>query len=200
MNLKFCRIALVLLLAGVAFDVKAQSGPAEWKRFELGKGNFSVLFPSEPKEDITSAPPSVGLAIDSYIYAASGANGSFVAQYNLLGEPAAGWTDATREIFLNGVWTGAAASFDKQMETAKLDYRSKLLETRAIKFSGYPGQERVFSLGPYRGRVWSTVIGRQAFVAMALGTEQSLADQQKFLESFTIKLVPLDTPKKNPAP
>jgi len=200
-NLKLCRLALLLLLASVAFHVKAQSSTSEWKRYELGQGNFSVLFPREPREENPTAPASVGLKIESHIYSTGGPEGTFVAQYNLLGEPAAAWSAAAREIFQDSVWIGAAEGVDKQMEAAKLEDRTRVIEKRAIKFSGYPGREVVFTLGPLQGRMWTTLIGRQAFVAMVVGSSQTLPAQQKFLDSFTIKLVPLgSSPKQTQTP
>ncbi len=198
MSLKFCRLALLLLLASVALNVRAQSATPEWKRYELGQGNFSVLLPREPREETPPTPASVGLKIESHIYSTGGPEGSFVAQYNLLGEPAASWSAAAREVFQDSVWIGAAEGVDKQMEAAKLDQRIKVVEKRAIKFSGYPGREVVFTLGPFQGRMWTTLIGRQA---MVVGSVDTLPAQQKFLDSFTIKLVPLgSSPKQTPTP
>ena len=199
MGLKFCRAALLLLLASVAFRVEAQSPAAEWKRYELGQGNFSVLFPREPREETPKAPASVPLKIDSHIYSTGGPEGTFVAQYNLLGQPAAAWTEASREVFLDSIWVGASEGIDKQMEAAKVEHRMKVTEKKAIKFSGYPGRETIFTLGPFQGRMRATIIGRQAFVAMVMGSPATLTAQQKFLESFTIKLAPLDSsPKQTP--
>ena len=197
--MKPSRLALLLLLAGLALSVQAQTpATTEWKRYELGQGNFSVVLPSQPKEELESAPSSVGIPIDLYTYAVGTEAASFVAQYGVLGEGAEKWSESAKEYFHNGVWSGASKSFDKQMEENKFEFRSKLVEKRNIKFNGYDGREVTFTLGPFQGRIWTAIIGRQTFTAMALGAESTLADQQKFLNSFTIKLKPLGTSTKQP--
>lgn len=203
MRLKVCLLGLLIgcCLAGFAFDAQAQTaGVNEWKRYELGKGNFSVLFPSQPKEEFTPSPPNLLVPIDLYIYSVETEGGSFVAQYSLMGPAAEKWAESSKENFYAGVWEGASAGIDKEMEKGNLPFRAKLVEKREIKFNGYTGREVVFTLGPLTGRIWTTLIGRQAFGAMVVGTEQMTAEaRQKFLDSFiiTLKPIPVEQPKPN---
>jgi hypothetical protein len=188
-------------LAGFAFNAQAQTaGANEWKRYELGKGNFSVLFPSQPKEDFQPSPANALVPIDLYIYSVETEQGSFVAQYSLLGPVAEKWAETTKEFFYDGVWEGASVGFDKEMEKGSLPFRTKLVEKREIKFSGYAGREVVFTLGPLTGRMRTAIIGRQAFGAMVLGTEEITAeDRQKFFDSYTItpKPIPVEQTRTN---
>ena len=65
-----------------------------------------------------------------------------------------------------------------------------------IKFNGHDGREVVFTLGPLTGSIWTTLIGRQAFGAMVIGTEKITAeDRQKFFDSYTISLKPIPVEK-----
>lgn len=199
------RISVIVLLIGVwmlgvAFNTQAQSdaGANEWKRYELGKGNFSALFPGQPKEEFKASPPSLEVQMDLHIYSVGTGEGSFVAQYGLMGAAAGKLPETAKQSFYDGVWLGASESFDKRMEENKLSFRTKLVERREIKLSGYDGREIVYTVGALHGRIWITVIGRQAFILMVMGTEKMpVEDQLKFLNSFTITLkpIPVDQPK-----
>lgn len=189
----FIGLFISCCLAGFAFNAQAQvAGANEWKRYELGKGNFSVLFPGQPKEEFKPSTSDAQIPIDMWVSLLDTEEGSFVAQYCVLGEAAEKWAESTKEHFYTGFWNGASDNFDKQMEAAKLSFRTKLEEKGEIKFSGYTGREMVFSLGPLRGRIWMTIVGRQAFAAMVLGSEKVTdEDRQKFLNSFTVTLQPI---------
>ena len=136
------------------------------------------------------------MPIEVYIYAVTLEDGAFVAQYSILGEAALKWSESSKGSFYQGVWEGAAAGYDKEMANSKLEFRAKLVAQREIKFSGYAGQEVIFTLGPLQGQMWTTLVGRQAFGATVLGSEKlSVADRQRFMESFTLtlKTVPATT-------
>jgi hypothetical protein len=199
MRLKTYLMSLLFacVIAGFAFNVQAQSKVvAEWTRYELGKGTFSVLFPSKPKEEFQPSPADLAVPIDLYMYTVEANEGVFAAQYGLLGEAAERWRESAAEAFYDGMWEGLSSGFDKQMETDKLAFRTVLQEKRKTSFSGYNGREIVFTVGPLRGRILMTIVGRHAFTAMVLRTEQMpLADQERFLNSFTIKQ-PLAQPAK----
>ena len=191
LRLSLKSLLIACCLAGFAFNAQAQDGK-EWKRYELGKGNFSVLFPSQPKEDFQPSPASMLVPIDLYIYSVETEQGSFVAQYSLLGAVAEKWAETTKGAFYDGVWEGASGGFDQEMEKSGLPFRTNLVEKREIKISGYAGREVVFTLGPLTGRMRTAIIGRQAFGAMVLGTEEIAAgDRQKFFDSYTITLKPI---------
>lgn len=198
MRLKTFRVTLLIscCLAGLAVSVQAQSaGQYNWKRYEIGKGKLSALFPGPPKEEFRPSAPDMIVSSDAYIYSVRAAGASFVAQYTILGEAAEEWSEGSREIFYEGVWKGASTSLDKEMEDNKIPFRTKMDEVRQIKFSGYSGHEVVFTVGPMRGRLWMTLIGRQAFGAMVVGTDTAtVEDQDRFLNSVTINLKP--TPVK----
>jgi len=71
MRLKLSLLGLLLgcFLIGFAENAEAQNtGNQAWKRYELGKGNFSVLLPSQPKEHFTPSPPNAAVPIEVYIY------------------------------------------------------------------------------------------------------------------------------------
>jgi hypothetical protein len=195
MRLKAFAVTLLIscCLVGFAVSVEAQTaGPYEWKRYEIGQGNLSALFPGEPKEAFSASSPDLLVSSDAYFYTFAVEGASFTAQYIILGEAAAKWPEGTREAFYEGVWTGASSSFDKEMEDNKLPYRSKMEQGREIKISGYSGHEVVFTLGPMHGRLWMTLIGRQAFGAMVFGADKlTVEDEQKFLNSLTITLKPI---------
>ena len=191
LRLSLKSLLIACCLAGFAFNVQAQDA-REWKRYELGKGNFSVLFPSQPKEDFQPSPANMLVPIDLYIYSVETEQGSFVAQYSLLGAVAEKWAETTKGAFYDGVWEGASGGMDQEMEKGNIPFKIKLVEKRVIKFNGHDGREVVFTLGPLTGSIWTTLIGRQAFGAMVIGTEKITAeDRQKFFDSYTISLKPI---------
>ncbi len=200
MRLKLSLFGLLLgcFLIGFAENAAAQNTRnQEWKRYELGQGNFSVLLPSQPKEHFTPSPPGAAVPIEVYIYSVTLDDGAFVAQYSILGEAALKWSESSKGSFYQGVWEGAAEGYDKEMANSKLEFRAKLVAQRDIKFSGYSGQEVIFTLGPLQGQMWTTLVGRQAFGATVLGSEKlSAADRQRFMESFTLTLKPVPAATK----
>lgn len=194
---RFIRLLIGCCLVGFAFNAQAQSkdsgsGTNEWKRYTLGQGNFNVLFPAPPKEEFKSAPPSLEVPLDLYIYSAAADEVSCLVQYGILGAVAEKWGESAKESFYEGVWRGATAALDKRMEESNLSVRTKLEEKREIKFSGYAGREVIFTLGAFRGHIWMTVVGRQVFTAIVLGTDKKTDEaQQRFLNSFTITPKPI---------
>ena len=195
MRVKLNLFGLLLgcLLIGCAANAEAQNTRSEeWKRYELGQGNFNVLLPRQPNEQFTPSPPNAPVPVEVYIYSVTLDDGAFVAQYSLFGEAALEWSDGAKGAFYQSVWDGAVEGFNKEMVNKNLEFRAKLVAQRDIKFSGYSGQEIVFTLGPLQGQMWTTLVGRQAFGATVLGSEKlSTADRQKFMESFTLTLKPV---------
>lgn len=195
MRLKLSRFGLLLgcLLIGFAENAGAENLRNQaWKRYELGRGNFSVLLPSQPKEHFTPSPPNAAVPIEVYIYSATSDDGTFIAQYSILGEAALKWSESTKGSFYQGVWKGAAEVYDKEMAKSNLEFRAKLVAQRDIKVSGHTGQEVIFTLGPLQGQMWTTLVGRQAVGATVLGSEKlSATDRQRFMESFTLTLKPV---------
>ncbi len=185
-------------LIGFAENAEAQNTRNQaWKRYELGQGNFSVLLPSQPKEHFTPSPPNAVVPIEVYIYSVTADDGTYLAQYSILSEAALKWSESTKGSFYQGVWKGAADVYDKEMANSNQEFRAKLITQRAIKFSGYFGQEIIFALGPLQGQMWTTLVGRQAFGATVLGSEKlSAADRQTFMESFTLTLKPVSHREK----
>ena len=130
MRLRIFLIGLLLggCLAGFAFNAQAQTaGANEWKRYELGKGNFSVLLPRQPKEEFTPSPSGLLVPIDSYLYSVELEEGSFIAQYSVMGPAAEKWADSAKENFYNGVWEGASGGMDLEMEKGNIPFRIKLV-------------------------------------------------------------------------
>lgn len=195
MNLRPLLIGLLLgsFLSGFAVNAEAQNtGGAQWERYELGKGNFSVRLPEEPKEYFAPSPADALVSVEAYTYAVVLKEGNYVAQYCLLGEVALGWNEATKNSFYDGVWQGAADGYEKEMAGANLSFRTAIVETREIMFSGHKGREVIFTLGPLRGRMQMTLVGRQAFLASVLGTDKlSLAERRKFMDSFVVTPKPI---------
>ena len=191
-KLSLVALLLVCFLIGFAENGEAQNTTNQnWKRYELGQGNFSVLLPSQPKEQFTPSPPGAEVPIEVYLYSVTLDGGAFVAQYSILGEAALKWSESSKGSFYQGVWEGAAEGYDKEMANSKLEFRAKLVAQRDIKFSGYSGQEVIFTIGPLQGQMWTTLVGRQAFGATVLGSEKlSAADRQRFMDSFTLTLKP----------
>lgn len=194
-RLKQMLVGLLLgcFLIGLAVCAQAQNTAADqWKRYELGKGNFSVRLPGQPKEQFNPSPIDAPVPIDVYTYAVLRQEGGYIAQYCLLGEVVLSWNEATRNSFYDGVWKGAADGYDKEMAINNLSYRATLVETHEIMFSGHKGREIVFTLGPLHGRMRMTLVGRQAFAASVLGTDKlSVAERQRFMDSFVVTPKPV---------
>jgi hypothetical protein len=188
------RLVILLLVYGIACSVvtsQSQSqnaaSPTQWKRYNLGKGAFSVLFPEKPTEEFKASPPTLTLPIDLYVTSVATANGVFVAQYSLLGDQAEKWQESTSESFYSGLWDGIASSINKQMEDRGLPHKTVIEKKQKTTFSGQDGREIIFTLGPLKGRLLMTRVGRHAFAAVAMRTEQgTVEDQDRFLNSFTI--------------
>jgi len=188
-NKFICLIILASALSAQAQSANNPAGDGAWQRYELGKGTFSVLLPGKSGEEFKSAPSSIGISVDVYIYSVSTEEGAFVAQYSILGAEAEKWLESSREAYYAGVWDGIAGGFNKQMEERNLPSSVVLVEKRSVKFSGFDGRELSFTLGSLKGQLLMTLVGRQAFLAMVLGTEAlTQAERQRFLNSFTIKL------------
>lgn len=185
---------LYLIIFAFALSAQAQSadvtaGDGAWRRYELGKGTFSVLLPGKPSEEFQSAPSSIGIPVDVYIYSVSTEKGAFVSQYSLLGAEAEKWLESTREAYYGGIWDGIIDGFNKQMEESNLPARVVLVEKRRVKFSGFDGRELTFTVGALKGQLLLTLVERHGFLAMVMGPEAlTQADRQRFLNSFTIKL------------
>lgn len=195
LRLIFINTLIFICVLLSAFSIQAQSATgsqtaAEWKRYELGKGAFSVLLPVKPVEEFKSSTNPVA-PVSMYTYASPTQDGAYVAQYNILGEDAENWSQATIEAYYKGVWDGVASTLNAGMESRNLPARATLVEKRKIKFSGYDGREVIFTLGKLKGRIQMTVVGRHAFAAMAMGAESMTeADQERFFSSFIIKTSP----------
>jgi hypothetical protein len=184
------------LLSCLFLSAHAQSGTAkpvadEWTRYELAKGSISVLLPAKPTEEFKPSPPDLAVSIDMSVYSVERPNGVFVAQHCLLGEVAESWSEAAVEAFYNGLWDGASKGLNNMMQKNGSELRVVLLEKRKTTFSGYDGREISYRLGPLKGRIIMSVIGREAFTAMVLRTdEMTVEEQDKFLNSYTIKAAP----------
>lgn len=198
MKIKITLTGLLLgcLAACLSLNAYAQSGtskpaPVEWKRYELGNGSFSVLLPGKPTEEFKRSPPDLEVPVDTYIYSVEAKEGVFVVQYSRMGEVAQTWSEAAVEAFYNGLWEGASRGLNGLMQKNGSEIRVALLEKRKIRFSSHDGREISYKLGALSGRIKMSVIGREAFTAMVLGTEGlTVEDQEKFLNSFTIKATP----------
>jgi hypothetical protein len=180
----------------LTLPVRAQSGRVkpgadEWTRYELAKGALSVLLPAKPLEEFKQSPPDTKVTVDLYIYSVQRPHGVLVAQYSLLGEVAETWSETSIESFYNGVWDGAALGFNNKMQKAGSELKVVLVEKRIIKFNNHDGREVRFTLGALKGRMLMTLIGREAFLAMVMRTdEMAIEDEEKFLNSYTIKVAP----------
>ena len=187
-----CLIALALASTSQAQTTANSATPVEWKRYELGSGTFSILLPGKPVEQIKSAKITPTLSVQMRLYAVSVGQGAYITQYNLLSEEAEGWTANQIEVFYNGVWDGVVKGISAQLERGKLDMQVTLAEKRKTKVSGYDGREVLFNVGQLKGRIVMALVGRHAFTAMALGSEDmTAADRNRFFNSFTIKMLPV---------
>ena len=97
------RLTILLIVYGLAGSVVTSqsqnaAGP-QWKRYSLGKGAFSVLFPVKPTEEFKASPPALSLPIDLYATSVATAEGIYVAQYSFLGDQAEKWQEHKR-VFL----------------------------------------------------------------------------------------------------
>ena len=186
------RLTILLIVYGLAGSVvpsqsQNAAGQTQWKRYSLGKGAFSVLFPEKPTEEFKASPPALSLPIDLYVTSVATAEGIYVAQYSFLGDQAEKWQETTSESFYNGLWNGISSSINKQMEDRGLPHKTIVQQTQKTTFSGQDGRELIFTLGPLKGRLLMTRVGRHAFAAVVMRTEQgTVEDQERFLNSFTI--------------
>lgn len=176
------------VLIGFGFNGHSQTAVRnEWKRYELGKGNFSVLLPGEPKETFLPAEPADLIKINCHLYTVEPADGSLVASYCTMDESALKWTKANAASFYDGILTGLAEAYQKQIAANNLSYTVTVSPKREITFSGYKGREVEFAVGPWHGRIRMTAVGRLAFIATDFGTEKlSTADRQKFFDSIIL--------------
>jgi hypothetical protein len=182
------KVLVCWLLIGLAFNIQGQT-PAqnEWKRYELGKGNFSVLLPSEPKETFLPAEPNDLIKINCHLYTAEPPDGSLVASYCAMDQSASQWTKANTDSFYDGILTGLTEAYQKQIAANNLSYTVTVSPKRDIDFSGRKGREVEFAVGPWHGRIRMTAVGRHAFIATDFGTEKlSTADRQKFFDSIIL--------------
>ena len=194
MKLRFIRINTLIFICVLlsAFSIQALSftvgqTAAEWKRYELGRGAFSILLPTKPAEEFKEST-NPDAPVSMYIYSSPTNGGAYVVQYITLSKEAENWSQANVEAYYKGVWNGLANSFNNRMERQNLPARAMLIEKRKIKFSGYEGRELIFTLGELKGRVQMTVVGHYAFAAMAMGRESMTeADRERFFNSFIIK-------------
>jgi len=174
----------------IGFGSNGQSQTAvrnEWKRYELGKGNFSVLLPSDPKETFLLAEPADLIKINCHLYTAEPEDGSLVASHCTMDDSASKWTKANTDSFYDGILTGLAEAYQKQIAANNLSYTVTVSPKRDVAFSGYRGREVQFAVGPWHGRIRMTAVGRHAFIATDFGTDKlSTADRQKFFDSIIL--------------
>lgn len=180
----YCLAGAALL--GLAQDKAAQSATREWKRYDLGVGAFSVLLPNKPAD----APPAPDVAKEVgefYSYLVTTDEAVFGATRAFLPEVAERWVAGSDEPYYEGFWDGVAEGFDKQMETLKVPFKTKLVEKRKASLSGYEAHEFDFTIGAMQGRVLVTRVGRHSFSALILRPETTpAAEVEKFFSSFTI--------------
>lgn len=196
MKLRTNLIHKLLCLSVLAFAVSAQAqnrtdnpSSGQWRRYELGKGAFSVLLPVEPKEDFRSTSTPDGLNVDMYSYGVATEHGIYAAQYGLLEPAAENWSEGARENYYSGVWKGVSTNLNSQMEKNNVSARAELVDKHRAKFGGFDGYELVFKLGGIKGRLLVTLVGRHSFMAMAMGpADMPDADKERFFNSFTIKI------------
>jgi hypothetical protein len=161
-----------------------KTAPAEeWQVYELGKGAFTVLLPSKPIESMKAADTS-----ETYVYTAEISAGLLISNFSLLSEEAEKWPESRNQPFYQGFWEGISGGFNEQFKKQKLDVTMKLDEQRQATLDGHTGLEFLFSVGPKRGRLLITKVGRRAFSAMIFGTDTISSEaQEKYLSSFKIK-------------
>lgn len=188
---------LVLALASSTYAQlpNRTSTVSEWQRYEVGKGNLSVLFPNEPKETRQATPSSEReIGTDMYLYTSAADGAVYVSQVSFLDKPAASWTEPQIEGFYQGVWKGLKESFDANLKRTNAAAETKLIEQKRVTFAGSRGVEFVFTYGATQGRVLVTLVGSRSFAGMILGTEKVGQEiQEQFFSSFTIR--PIKTTK-----
>ncbi len=177
------------VLIGLVFNVHGQTAiKNHWKRHELGNGNLSVLLPTEPSRKSVPAIPEAVIKVSCEIFTVEWADGSFVVSYCTIDESSVAWTEANKDRFYDGIWTGLSETYEKFISENKLSYALTVSSKRDMRFGGHQGHEVAFAAGPWHGRIRMTATGRHAFIASDFGTDKlSTADRQKFFDSIILK-------------
>lgn len=166
-------LSLVLL---VALTASAQT-PADWVKFSPPGSPFTILLPSEPKEEKTTTESPVG-PYTTYLYSSvSPERGIYLV----------GWVDYDPK-FQFGVQAELEANRDNFVKSLK----ATLLSTTPIKLGTHPGIEFEAEL-PEKFDIVSRVyiVGRRPYQLIAVtpvGSDVS-AQRERFFSSFQLAAV-----------
>lgn len=174
--------------AGEAKTASAPPAPKypieAWKPFVSRVGNFSVLFPIIPKEEMTRARLQAGLAED-HRYTVPTGDGNYQAAYTFLSDNLA-TPEAIR------------TRFDSLLKTLKANPTLKWISGGENEYEGNPGIEFKTQFNDSKVILWS----RQYFAygcvyeitTRYLSHEPEMKEPKMFMDSFKLLGPPLNRP------
>lgn len=167
--------------------VEAEAGSG-WHEFTSEAGNFSVLFPVEPQEQVQAAPNAV-VETEVHLFMADMGAAAYLVAYNDL--PAAVTPDGVGNEIIE-------ASFDSLRETFLAGFDGSATGEETISLAGYPGRQINFNVsdqvlpGGGYGIVQVYAVDTRLYQVAALGTPDALSndDIEAFLSSFALIEIP----------
>ncbi len=182
--------SLTMEMAREAAAEAASTPPlANWKRYELGGGSFSIMLPAQPQEEIRSRKFGDTKNVTVTYYKAEN-DGGFYLLMSVADLPYSAelMPRAYRETFYSGLWQGTIEGLQKWLagiEGPKVELKSGA--ARAAIIGGLSGQEREFALGAVQVRGQALIYQKRAVVVMGMWPlETPLAVREAFLRSFKI--------------
>ncbi|MCB9076398.1 MAG: hypothetical protein H6631_02300 [Anaerolineaceae bacterium] len=172
--------------------VEAESS-LDWQEFTSVEGNFSVLFPVEPAEQVQSAPNAV-VETEVHLFMADMGASAYLIAYNDL--PAAVSPDLAGSDMIE-------SSFNNLRETFLAGFDGTAISEETITLVGYPGRQidftvsdQVLSGGGY-GTVRVYAVDTRLYQVAALGTPDALSEEdlKTFLSSFALLEIPAHEPE-----
>ncbi|MCB0165221.1 MAG: hypothetical protein KDI79_13405 [Anaerolineae bacterium] len=167
--------------------VEAESG-SDWQEFTSIEGNFSVLFPVEPEEQVQLAPNAV-VETEVHLFMADMGAAAYLVAYNDL--PAAVTPDVAGSDVVE-------ASFDSLRETFLAGFDGAATGEESVTLAGYPGRQIDFTVsdkvlpGGGYGIVQVYAVDTRLYQVAALGTPSALSNEdiETFLSSFALVEIP----------
>ena len=167
--------------------VEAESG-SDWHEFTSVEGNFTVLFPVEPEEQVQRAP-NAAVETEVHLFMADMGAAAYMIAYNDL--PYAVTPDLTSSEVVE-------SSFDSLRETFLAGFDGTANGEETISLAGYPGRQIDFTVsdkvlpGGGYGKVQVYAVDTRLYQVAALGTPGALSNEdiETFLSSFALVDIP----------
>ena len=172
--------------------VEAESS-SDWHEFTSVEGNFTVLFPVEPEEQVQRAP-NAAVETEVHLFMADMGAAAYMIAYNDL--PYAVTPDLTSSEVVE-------SSFDSLRETFLAGFDGTANGEETISLAGYPGRQIDFTVsdkvlpGGGYGKVQVYAVDTRLYQVAALGTPGALSNEdiETFLSSFALVDIPANEPE-----